>query len=203
MELYCRLCETTVKCDKTFHVDSHRKTAKHSRLLAHSASSSSAATQQFIQSNTTSLGEKIATAFVSADIPLHKLRHPAILRMFTDLGHVAPSESSCRQYVPKLYQAERQKLVEYVAGKQVFLVVDESEVAGSKYFNILVGVLDVPDKSYLFDCIPVDTVNHQAVCQMVDDTTRVLGVGRFDFLLLLSDAARYMTAAGQVLKSLL
>ena len=61
-----------------------------------------------------------------ADIPLFKLQHPQIRQLFTHLGQSVPSESSCREHVDKLAVDEKQR----------FLVVDESEIDGSKYLNI-------------------------------------------------------------------
>lgn len=45
-------------------------------------------------------------------------------------------------------------------------------------------------------------MNQQAIIQTVDDVMKALGADRSRFVLLLSDAARYMTAAGRVLKNL-
>lgn len=53
------------------------------------------------------------------------------------------------------------------------------------------------------DCRICDvTVNHQYVVHMIDDLLREYDVQRNNFSLLLSDAARYMTAAGNLLKEL-
>ena len=88
------------------------------------------------------------------------------------------------------------------AEKQVFFVVDESQISGKKYINILFGTLDEPNKTYLYDCLPVETVNHEIICQTVDDAARSLNIQRANFLLLISDAARYMTSAAKTLRSL-
>lgn len=45
-------------------------------------------------------------------------------------------------------------------------------------------------------------MNQQAIIHTVDDVMKTLGADRGRFVLLLSDAARYMTAAGRMLKSL-
>ena len=94
-QLYCKICDTVVSTTKRFHVESHRRTKKHSQHLSTSATSSS---QQFIQFPTHSSMEIIY--FMLADISLHKLRNSAIKSMFEQLGHTAPSESSCRNYLP-------------------------------------------------------------------------------------------------------
>ena len=199
-ELYCRLCEVVVKCDKLFFVDSHRKSMKHATKMSSAASTS--LKQTFI-SSANNITEEVTKAFLAADIPLHKLEHPAIRSLFLLMGHTSPPESSCRHYVPKLAKLEKEKLKNYVANENVFLIVDESDIHGQKYVNVLVGVLKIPDKSFFHSVVPLDgNINNQRVCQIVDDTLRDLAIERSNFLLLITDAARYMMLAGRVLKSL-
>ena len=86
--------------------------------------------------------------------------------------------------------------------KQIFLIVDESAVFGTQYLNILVGSLKTPHVSYLYDCQPLKCApNSNIIAQAVDDAVRNLGINRSFFCLLLSDAAKYMIAAGITLKS--
>ena len=87
--------------------------------------------------------------------------------------------------------------------KQIFLTVDESTLSGTQYLNILVGSLETPLVSYLYDCQPLKCVfNSNLIAQAVDDAVRNLEINRSFFCLLLSDAAKYMIAAGITLKSL-
>ena len=87
--------------------------------------------------------------------------------------------------------------------KQTFLIVDESTVSGTQYLNILVGSLETPHVSYLCDCQPLKCApNSNIIAQAVDDAIRNLEINRSFFCLLLSDAAKYMIAAGIILKSL-
>ena len=39
--------------------------------------------------------------------------------------------------------------------KQIFLIVNESTLSGMQHLNILVGNLETPDVSYLYDCQPL------------------------------------------------
>lgn len=200
-ELYCKLCETIVKHEKTFFVDSHRRSAKHSSKL--SSSTTSARQQQFMNPRATNLAEDVARAFLSADIPLNKLQHPAIRLLFTKMGYSCPSMSSCRLHIPQLFDEERRRVKDYVSNQQIFLIADESDIKGQKYFNILVGKLEAPTVSYMIDCVHLtESINSKIVCRLVDDVIQFLGTQRSDFVLLLSDAARYMTSAGLTLKIL-
>ena len=72
-----------------------------------------------------------------------------------------------------------------------------------QYLNILVGSLETPHVSYLYDCQPLKCApNSNIIAQAVDDTVGNLGINRSFFFLLLSDATKYIIAAGITLKSL-
>ena len=87
--------------------------------------------------------------------------------------------------------------------QKIFLVVDESEISGIKYLNVLVGLLDELDKTYLIACkVLPKSPTAKSICQEIDDCLRFLDVTRNNFCLLLSDAARYMQAAGKTLKNM-
>ena len=110
---------------------------------------------------------------------------------------------SCRQHIPDLLNEEKKRIADALNGKEVFLIADESDVKGCKYFNILVGDLSIPSKAWLLDCVPLDSrANNQTVCQLVDNALRDLSIPRNDFYLFITDAARYMKLAGSVLKTL-
>ena len=113
-----------------------------------------------------------------------------------------PSESSCRAHVDTLASKELQRIKDCLHGKRVFLVVDESEIEQKKYLNILVGDTAAPETTYVADCSIVETVNQQIVATKIDDVLRKLDVEWNNFVLLLSDAARYMTACTTTLKLL-
>ena len=85
----------------------------------------------------------------------------------------------------------------------IFFIVDESTLSGTQYLNILVGRLETPHVSYLYDCQPLKcAATSNIIAQAVDDAVGNLGISRSFFCLLLSDAAKYMIAAGITLKSL-
>ena len=72
-----------------------------------------------------------------------------------------------------------------------------------QYLNILVESLEAPHVSYLYDCQPlICAPNSNIIVQAVDDAVKNLAINRSFFCLLLSDAAKYMIAAGITLKSL-
>ena len=90
-----------------------------------------------------------------------------------------------------------------VHDKQIFLIVDESTLSGTQCLNILVGSLETQYVSYLYDRQPLKCAsNSNIIAQAVYDAVKNLGINRSFFCLLLSDAAKYMIAAGVTLKSL-
>ena len=69
--------------------------------------------------------------------------------------------------------------------------------------NILVKSLETPHINYLCDCQLLKYApNSNIIAQAVDNAVRNLGINRSCFCLLLSDAAKYIIAAGITLKSL-
>ena len=83
--------------------------------------------------------------------------------------------------------------------------MDEAEIAKQKYISVLVGSLDAPNQTFLVDCHPLDSgsnANSSIILHTVDDILRQLEIKRENFLLFLTNAARYMSLAGKTLKEL-
>ena len=85
--------------------------------------------------------------------------------------------------------------------KVIFIVIDKTDISGCKYVNTLVGDIKQPETSYLFHCKIFDSSpNQHTVLPAVYDAICTLQTNRDNFALLLTDAFRYMTAAGCVVK---
>ena len=91
-ELHCILCNTTVNCEKRFRVNQHRESAKHKRASEHKSANQKK--QSFLPTAKTHFKLKLVEAFLSADIPLHKLQNQKIKDLFTDLGQPIESHQS-------------------------------------------------------------------------------------------------------------
>ena len=140
---------------------------------------------------------------MSADIPLKKLQNKELKQLFKDIGKTLPSESACRRKAAEIGEKEIDRVKNLIHEQKIFLVVNESEISGIKYLNVLVGLLDEPDKTYLIACkVLPKSPTAQSICQEIDDCLRFLDVIRNSFCLLLSDAARYMQATGKMLKNM-
>ena len=198
-ELFCKVCDCILKCDKKFMVDSHRGSAKHQRGFLHEKAS----TQTFLKTPIPDFAEKVTKAFLCADIPLHQLRNSHLSSLFEELGNPLPSEGKCRLKVEKLAKEEALRLKDYLKDQEMFMVVDESDINGKQFLNILVGKLTAPKKTLLFYYKTLSqSVDSIIVTREIDDAVYSLGVARENFCLLLTDTARYMTAAGVLLKKL-
>ena len=133
---------------------------------------------------------------------MYKLNNTHNENLFRDIGHRLPSETTCRLTALQLSEDELKRIRNAVQ-KTIFLIDDESTLSGMQYLNILVGSLETPHVSYLFDCQPLKCApNSNIIAQEVDVVVITLGINRNFFILLLFDDAKYMIAAGSTLKSL-
>ena len=145
---------------------------------------------------------ELVKSFLAADIPLHKLHNPHVIQLFENLGEKMPSETVCRDYVKTLANNKQDHLKYLLKDKRIFIVIDESEVDKTKFVNVIVGDIDVPEKTYLTECCVTETVNQSIIRMKIDDILLKLDIARENFLLLLLDAASYMTACTATLKVL-
>ena len=108
----------------------------------------------------------------------------------------------CRDYVKTLANNEQGHLRYLLKDKCIFIVIDESEMDKTKFINVIVGDIDMPQKTYLIECCVTETVNQSIICMKIDNILHKLDIARENVLLLLSDAASYMTACTAALKVL-
>ena len=154
-QLYYNLCNCSVSCNNRFLVGSHRNTSKHQRELGSRSENFIPKTSQtFLRSSDTDFVEKDTKAFLSADIPLCKLNNTHIKNLFRDIGHRLPFEITSRRTALQLSEDELRRIRNADHDKQSFLTADESTLSGTHYLNILVGSLETPHVSYLYDCQP-------------------------------------------------
>jgi hypothetical protein len=73
-------------------------------------------------------------AFTSADIPFKKCNNKNG-RTFYVIGFNIPSEATARNFYSEIMQ-KKLKNLRVVFEKQVFIIIDESEIQRSKYINV-------------------------------------------------------------------
>jgi hypothetical protein len=142
----------------------------------------------------------LLTAFIGADIPLYKLRHPKMETLFKHMGFCIPSDSTVRTRIGSQYDSEIERLRNYIKDKKMFFIVDESDISGKKFVNVLVGE---PTVSFACLCVPLlFSPNADTIYQILFKAILLLRIESENICLLLSDAASYMLRCGILLKSL-
>ena len=133
-EIYCFLCECVVKHEKRFFVTSHLPGARNFELKLNPP----IATQQFLPTASgTDFAKEVVRVFLAADIPLKKLGNTDLRNLFSEMGHPLPNESSAREKLKTLAIEETARVKGILSEKQIFAVVDESDIRGTKFLVIL------------------------------------------------------------------
>ena len=203
-ELFCALCSTIVSPERKFSVHKHRQSTKHHKALP----STSQQRQQPLSIPTASFDwndyvRKVTPAFLLADIPLYKLNNSDLQAFSKYIGQKAPSGSACRKRIDNTGKYQVNPICNILSNKVIFMAINEVDISRSKYVNTLVGDVEQPETTYLLHCKILDaSPNQQTVVHAIDDTICTLQTDRVNFVILLTDAARYMTAAGHVVKQM-
>ena len=128
--LYCKLCKTKVSCEKKTRVEIHRSGHVHQREIGQLQLTQ---VVNFIIPNTTT---KFVSAFLRANIPLHKFRHPVLKELFTELRVDYPSESAARRAVQPIHEKNLDTIRSLIKDKDVTIICDESLIDGTKYAHV-------------------------------------------------------------------
>lgn len=148
------------------------------------------------------MSKVIVEAFLDADIPLEKLNNLKIKNMFLKLNYSAPSETNARRIVSDLSQQHKIILKNFVKDKDVFLICDESEIKGEKYFNTMVGSICKPKEIKCIGCSRIEgCLNSFEVKSQIETVLCDFNIKKQHVKLLITDAAKYMIKAGQLLKN--
>ncbi|KAF7684988.1 hypothetical protein CDIK_4263, partial [Cucumispora dikerogammari] len=198
-KLFCQLCHVLVNEEKKYYITAHIKTIKHQNKTN---SNLTYPKQTFFNEKDNSFTEIITEAFLSANIPLHKLRHPAIKTLFNKLNQPILKETTCRRATDRLFLRLKLDIRKILENKLFFLIIDESQYIDKKYLNLQIRILSEPEKNYLVYCkvilhISGDCVKN-IVLQVIED--HVLCISHM--ALFIFDAASYMVNAEKELKIL-
>lgn len=205
--LWCKLCQCFVSCDKKDHVEAHRKTKKHTHIMTQAIENDGKFKDQtFLTLADDEFTEKIVCAFASADIPLSKLNNEKLQDLFKFLGRKLVPESTARLYLLNNFAKKlNSKLKEYLQNEKIFIIMDESEINGTKYFNLLAGRINAPNVNFVLDVyvLPENTsMDSNLVISILNRNITAYGLNINDLVLIVTDAARYMTKACKDLKTI-
>ena len=127
----------------------------------------------FLKEENRELYTKIVLVFMSADIPLAKLRNDALKNLFNEIKAPLPSESTSRIIVTELIDDYPLKLTMVFANKDIFFISDESEINSEKFIIILAGDIKVPINIYCIDCIHIsEALNYVLIENSINNTVQ-------------------------------
>lgn len=122
-------------------------------------------------------------------------------RLFNYMNFSLPSETTMQKCIDMSFENEIKRLQEYINNKKIFLVVDETSNNGIFYTNVLVGLIKNPSKTFILVVdVSQNSPNGEYIFNLILNTIEKNNIKKKIFILLLSDAAKYMKLAAKKLK---
>lgn len=216
----CKYCNTRLEGDKKDTLQKHVKSANHMNKKNPIASTSGTKRQMSItsgferqkrakQENDTFV-EDTVNMCLKANIPLHKLDHPAvreyIAKYVPGSGTLPCGDTLRRKVVPLCGLSEKAMTKQQLKDKPIVIVADEtSDGQGRCVFAILFRTIDsvLLQECFLASVNFLDTANASTCSQAIVDTLKDFEIDYSQVKGLVSDSARYMTACFNLLKILI
>lgn len=203
-KLFCKLCRVNCSVASNAVVRSHRSSFKHSRHLSALGkdvpppiTKQQQQKQQLLRSQSSSDGdfsEKLAEAFLAADIPLEKLNCKSLKDFFKSNNLPPASESNCLENIEKIKPKMVSKIQIALTDSDVFVIFNYDYIENGFYACTLIGTVDKPLVSYLVSCKPIDnTLTPSKAGQLIDDALRPFKIKRERFRLLITTGDKLMT----------
>lgn len=139
--LFCLLCDCNVPTKKLFGVKQHIETSKHQTLVT-SFQNSTPEVDPFHMD--------MCQAFLEANIPLHKVSHPSIVKFLEKYTKKSvPSVSTLRnKYVDTIYEKTMADLREKVGNKCIWVSLDETTDSEQRLIgNFVFGLMEDVDEA--------------------------------------------------------
>lgn len=188
--LFCKMCDIEVAAKQMSQVKQHLGTTKHLLSVGRKSENSDGKTQSLLTTIQHSTGKHrdtnvfnmdLTRCFVKANIPLYKLRDPAMIDFIEKhTKYAAPSETVLRtKCVPKIHEEFSEKMKHMAAGKYIWVSLDETTDIEQRYVvNFVFGILGVEEERshcYLFSSKVLDKVNNITIAKFFDETVCELG----------------------------
>lgn len=188
--LFCTMCDINVPAKQMCQVKQHLATGKHLGSVNRKSGKSGGKTQTLLTTigqsteksrNTNVFNMDLASCFVECNIPLHKLREPAMIQFIEKhTQYKAPSETVLRSNcILKIYEECVEKMKRIAAGKYIWVSLDETTDSEQRYVvNLVFGILDVEEergRCYLFSSNVLEKVNNGTIAKFFDETVSELG----------------------------
>ena len=210
--LLCRICERQVVAERKSQVTQHPNGVKHKLEFEEKKGSASSAVVQMVpfleaSGKQSQFSIELCDAFLSADIPLHKLEHAKIEKFLEKwCRQDIPSATTLRKnYLEPVYENKIDAIRSSVAGRSIWISTDETtDVTGRFVSHTVVGTLETSGtESFLFYAESLEKTNHSTIAQAFMKSLTILwpnGIRHEKVLLFVSDGAEYMKKAGAALK---
>ncbi len=121
--------------------------------------------------------------------------------MFQELNITPPNETSVRNKVD-LYFENFNNYVKNMFEKAMFyLIIDESQINGKRFVNVLIRNIESPSKNYLIDIVELLELpngNNQLI--IIYNTIKKFNQVRLNFYLVISNAVPYMVPCARNFK---
>lgn len=206
--LLCTVCNKSVSADRIFLVKQHAESIKHTELKERRKDKENS--QVFLPesiatgSKESLFQEKLCEAFVSADIPLYKLRNEHIKQLFESFtDYKVPSESTLRsKHIKNLYANCIESIKSSLKNQYIWVSIDKTaDEKGRNIANVIVGILssdeETAKKMFLLNTTVLNKTNHSTIARVFDDSIKILdeNFNKDLVLLFVTDAAPYMMKA--------
>lgn len=206
--LFCKLCSTSVCHDTRTQVTQHIATQKHKLNATKKSNGGNFSVQQplVLQNDRSGYFSDLTEAFTKANIPLNKINDENIARFLEKYtGCKSPDESTLRKnYLPKIYEEKQRKLKERLHNQKVWTSVDETTDTDGRYVaNCIIDLFDMERTSFLANTTFLERTDHSTIAKFFFDTLRILGIDFDNVLVLVTDAAPYMSKAAVGIKILI
>lgn len=183
--LFCLLCDTDVPAKQRSQVKQHIDTAKHISSVSRKNNSGRREHQTLLtlpeltdrNPKASEFTMDLATCFLRANIPLHKIRNPNVVNFLEKhTKYAAPSEFNLRNnYHTKKYDDCVERMRKIAADRYIWVSIDETTDCEQRAVaNFVFGILGVEwhrGRSYLFASSVLEgAVNGSTVAQFFDES---------------------------------
>jgi hypothetical protein len=225
--LFCSTCNTSLDHTRKASIDKHLKTLTHveKRKRLEEAEEAVIKKQATISGSFKRINDsrdarniaycEVIEAFTAASIPLNKLDHPKLRDYLQtnvkNLGGLPGSSTLRSQYLPKVFEVNKQELKARVAAaSSIVIVTDEASDSQDRFCLHVLFVFPVEAdddamqmEAKIVDLVFLEHVNGTTVSQTIVQTLTNYGVEFNKVSSFVTDNASYMAAAYGNLKGLL
>ncbi len=142
-------------------------------------------------------------AFGETGIAINNVRKPAFREPMTEIDPNLPSVSTTRKVVFEQFNKDFKSVVTSLFNKEIYLLCDETQKYGVKYFLVIAGLIEKPKAQFLiylkvgnFKC------NNVTVLNFLNDALKGIFSNFNKVKLIVTDAVSYnLTAKSNLLKN--